>query len=101
MHFIAGIIINFGINNARPLYMFYEKLYLPFNELHLTNQKVTRLSWRDEAAGEGQRRGGRQADVGKADLGDGSGQRLSLRARGTRRADARKVPLGPAGQELA
>lgn len=56
-HFVAGIIINFGINNARPLYLFYEQLYLPFNELHLTNRKGTRLSWWDEAAGEGPRAG--------------------------------------------
>lgn len=66
MQFMAGIIINFGISDPRPFYVFHEKLYVPFNELRVTNQKVTRFSWRDENAGEGRQVRRRRADVGTA-----------------------------------
>lgn len=53
------------INNPRPCSVFYETLCLPFNELRVTNQKVTPRKWGDLAGGkesEGQgRRGGSDA----------------------------------------
>lgn len=37
--------LNFEINNPRSCYIFYEKLYLPFNELYATNQKIKYIKW--------------------------------------------------------
>lgn len=86
---MAGIIINFGINNPRTPYVFHEKLYVPFNELHVTNQKVTRFSWWDENAEEGRQVRRRRADVGTGDWGRfrAEGQ---PGGEGTRRGDARR-----------
>ena len=43
---------NFGINNPRFLYVFYEKPYLPFNELYATNQKIKLEQHNDLAVGQ-------------------------------------------------